>query len=645
MTTDPHADPTGQRAALRRRRPGAAALLRLVLAPLLLGLGACASSGEDEIFRVPDPETKIAYVPELEGAPTDAMDALMRESLAIFRRQEEGAQSLAFLRRRAQGDIDTAQTILRSRGFYEAEVTVSVTDGAAAGGAADGTAGGATADGGPETPVATATLTIEPGRRFVLARHDLVLEGAGATPPPDFDAAELGSPVGRGARAAEIQAAEQAAVARLRADGRPYARFESRDAVADLEAATIEVTSRIAAGPFYTYGPLSFSGAPNVEDDYLASYRTWAEGAPISEPEITAFQRELTDTGLFRLVSVTPPEDPPPGDTAPIGVRLEEAPFRTIGGSLRFSTDEGPAARATFEHRNLFGANETLTLEAEASIDQQIAGATYLEPQYLRPGQDFLAGLELRRIDDDRFDELGATITAGLQRELGERWTVGAGGLLEFSVIDDTGEDRTAILGGIPVFASYDGTESELDPTRGQRLRLSATPFLGQFDEALTTFLVLEARGSAYQDILGDGRFVFAERARLGSIVADELDDVPPTRRFYSGGGGSVRGYEQDLIGPLDRMNDPTGGLSVAEVGLEFRGRIWQDIGGVVFLDGGIVGEDSVITGDEDFLVAAGTGLRYYSPVGPIRLDVAFPLNGHDVDDSFQVYFSIGQAF
>jgi len=622
----------------------------------MLSLGACASNGDDDDLFFAEATTKIDYDAELTGAPSDAIDSLLRASLATFRRQEDGAQSLAFLRRRAQSDIETAETILRSYGYYEGTMEVAVdapneqrAEGDAAGeeAAGDEAAGdeasedAATADAAP----ARARLTVRPGEQFTLVRHRLILIETGDTPPGDMDAAALGSPVGEGAVAAAITAAEQAAVAQLTENGRPYAVFRSRDAVADLEANTIEVDSVISTGPAYRFGELAFEGNPNIDDAYLESYRPWAPGDPYQDSLVQEYQRDLAETSLFRGVSVTPPDTPPEGETVPMAVAMEEAPFRTVGVGLRVSTDDGPEGRATFEHRNLFGANEQLTLTLRAGLDEQIAAANILTPQLLRDGQAFTTGLELRRIEEDRFDELGGTLTAGISRELTDRWTVGFGGLAEYSRIDDDGEESTAILAGLPLFAEFDGSNDDLNPTTGQRLRLDVTPFAGQFDEEFASFLVLQARGSAYQDLSGNGRFVLAERARIGSILSDDLDTVPPTRRFYSGGGGSVRGFQQDFIGPLDDSNDPVGGRSVAEAGIEFRGRIWGDIGGVVFVEGGTVSEEVIIDFSEDFLVAAGAGLRYYSPVGPIRVDVGFPLNGRDVDDSFQVYFSIGQAF
>ncbi len=638
MPTCPPPTPCRRAWPIRLRRTAATRLRGVALPWLLAGLLGC-SSGEDELEAgFADPATRLDYTVEIEGAPGPAggeIASLIEQSVALTREQDTGAASVAFLRRRAEGDEATVQTILRSYGYYAAEVRSEVEpppEGAE-----------------PGARQGVARLVIEPGPQFTLAEHRLRLVETGETAPGPLDAAALGSPVGGPAVASAILAAEQAAVAKLRREGRPYASFEGRDAVADLDAATLEVASTVATGPAYVFGPLAFDGAPNVEDAYLRTYVPWEEGAVFDVDALNRYQERLFGTGLFVGASAQPPEEPPEGEAAPVTVRLEEAPFRSIALGARFSTDDGPSGRVDFEHRNLFGAGERLGITVDAGFDEQIGRITLRKPQYLRDGQDFTTAFEVRHVTDDAnsgaFDETGATLTAGLERRLTPRWTVGAGGLLEASLIDDGTDETEAYLAGLPLFAAYDGTDDKLNPTLGQRLRLTVTPFTGFFDDAPTAFTRVEARGSAYQDLTGTGRYVLAERGRLGTILGGRQDNVPSTRRFFSGGGGSVRGYENDIIGPLDAENDPEGGLSVAEAGVELRFRVLGDLGLAVFSEAGLVSEDTLPDFSDPIQVAAGLGLRYYSPIGPIRVDVGFPLNGRDVDDTFQAYIAIGQAF
>jgi len=397
------------------------------------------------------------------------------------------------------------------------------------------------------------------------------------------------------------------------------------------------------------FGPVSFEGLKQVDEDYLRTYVPWKEGATFNNSELTAFQRALFGTDLFRALTVGIPDAPPADGTQPaplpVTVKAEEGPRRRISGSLRYSSDLGPAVRASFEHRNLFGANERLLLQAEVALLEQSVGIGLRKPQFLRPGQELVTDLTFTRSTLDAYDAETVTGFAGIERQITPRWRVGIGGLGEGSRINDSGVNTKDILLGIPTFAAYDGSNNLFDPTKGARLRIEATPFAGVQDGSNTEFFVLDNKGSAYLPLDSERRYVIATRGRLATILAPDLASVPATRRLYSGGGTSVRGYREDLIGPLDSKNNPIGGRSAVEAGVEFRARLFGDIGGVVFTEAGSVSTEMFPDFANGVQTAAGLGLRYYSPAGPIRLDVAVPLNRRSADDRFQVYFSIGQAF
>jgi translocation and assembly module TamA len=600
-------------------------------AAVAVALSGCGvrDAGEPPAFE--RPETAVDYAATLDGAPSDEIDAVLRESLATFRRQPDGAQSMAFLRRRAQSDAEIAARVLRSFGYYQSALDYAVTP-------PDG-----------DAPAAVA-LTLRPGAPFILARHGFVAIDDGGAPLDNLEPRAFGSPVGGVAAAGAVLNAEAAAVEALRSDGRPYARAGGRDAVADMDAKTIEIDSVLAVGPRLTFGEIRFEGLERVDAEYLETYKTWEEGAPFDMAALRDFQRALSETQLFSVVSASPPETPPQtgpgGGPAPVIVRAEEGPRRSATAGVRLSTDKGPSARATVQHRNMFGRNETGRFLADVGLEDQRARLDFRAPQYLRPGQDFVSSFEVRRSELDAFDELAATLAAGFERRLDDRWTVGAGGLLEVSEIDDGATEERFFLAGLPVNTAYDGSDDLLNPTEGARLRLDAIPFVGRSDAGDTPmFTRLEAIGSAYLALDEARRYVLAGRARAASIVSEEVTDVPANRRLFSGGGGSVRGYAQDFIGPLDDNGDPIGGLSALELGTELRAQIRDPFGVALFVEGGAVSEDAWPSFSDGAQFAAGLGLRYLSPVGPLRLDVGVPMNARDEDDAFQIYLSIGQAY
>ncbi|MEM6744739.1 MAG: BamA/TamA family outer membrane protein [Pseudomonadota bacterium] len=627
---------------------------------------AADGGGVDDEAPTPfqPPETTIDYDVEIVGAPDETIEDIVRRSLRVTRQQEDGAQSLAFLRSRAAGDVDTVRRILRSFGYYSGDARMLVLSPerrarrearrAAREGGEQGTQDAAAptqaAPDAPETskpPLTLVRVRLRPGPAYRLERHDVVFVDAETVGAPTLGPARAyGSPVDDVAAAAPILDAEGAMVAELRRQARPYARSDGRRALADRDAATLEIDSLIMAGPAYVFGPITFEGAPDVEEAYLRTYAPWQEGEPVDASLLRDYQRALMGTELFGAGRVELPDAPPVGEVAPVSVVLEQAPFRTFSTELFFNSDEGPGGKVGYEHRNVFGANEKLELRGDTTIGRQIALARLSVPQYLRSGQLGVLQAELRNIEDDAFDERGGTLTAGLERRLSDRWRVGLGVLAEHSVINDTGlDDAVANLIGVPAFVAYDGSNSLLDPTDGARLRVTLSPFAGEYQDDPITFGVLDAAGSVYRGLDAEDRLVAAGRLRLGSILAGSNLDIPPTRRFYSGGGGSVRGYQKDFIGPIDRLNSPVGGSSVVEINAELRARVWGDVSVVGFVDAGSVASSAVPTFEEGVQVAVGLGGRYASPIGPIRLDVAVPLEPRRVDNAFEFYVSIGQAF
>lgn len=644
-------------------------------------LSACS---DDEIapaeVQFDKPETAVEYDVRLSGVDRENAADLIVQASELWRKQEDGAQSLAFLRRRAEGDVGTVLKVMRSYGYFEAtveteiiapedrrpgdnvpEAVISETDGepedvaisdenepeevaaAEQPAAAEANADDAAADAEPRALV---LVKVNEGKRYILAAHNFLLLDTGAgDPPAQPDLKAIKSPVGKAARADRILDAEANAVADYRKSGRPYAKFIGREAVADREKAELEVQSTINTGHKYTIGGVTYEGLETIDKEYLDTYIPFGEGDIADPAKLTEFQRALVATGLFDTGSATFPETPPEGDVAPVVVKLEEAKHQTVSAGVKYSSDTGPAVTGGYEHRNLFGANETLTIESEVGIDEQSLDGRYRVPQWLRPGQDQVYGLSLRHIDDDAYEEYGVTFAAGVERELSPQLTVGFGGQIEYSRIDDGEGFENSYLFGIPVFADYDNTDDPLDPSKGFRTRAQATPFAGTIGGTPASFLALDGTASTYLDLTGSRKYILALRGRLGSIVAGNTDIVAANHRLYSGGGGSVRGYKERFIGPLDDDDDPEGGLSVLELGTELRYRINETLGVAGFVEAGSVSTDVVPTFDESIQVAAGGGVRYFSPIGPLRVDFGIPVNPRKVDDFFQFYISIGQAF
>ena len=327
---------------------------------------------------------------------------------------------------------------------------------------------------------------------------------------------------------------------------------------------------------------------------------------------------------------------------------VAERPRRVIGFGADFNTSEGFGARVRWTHRNLFGRAESLHLQAEVGrigknrigdLDYDV-NLRYQAPDFLTRDQTLRAEVSGGRENPEAYRREAVAAFIGLDRRLSDTLEVSAGIKGERSKLDDFIDNEPLDFVSLPAGLRLDTSDDLLDPTSGYRVSLDLTPYFVD-----RTFLHTSVAASAFHDVRENGELVLAGRVRLGSIAGEELLAVPSDKRFFSGGGGSVRGYAFQAIGPRAPDGRPRGGRSLFELGLEGRVRITDTIGAVPFLEGGQVFEEELPSFKENLQFGAGLGLRYFTPIGPLRLDVAFPIDKREDDDAFQLYISIGQAF
>jgi len=621
---------------LARRRPLPVSLASLVVGYALCG-GAQAGNapefvgtGEESKPGAAAPvETEVAYEVQIEGIEQPELLELLRQSSQLVVLSDKPPATAIGLRRRAEDDIDRLQTALRSEGYYDAKIDLDL---------------------GSGTLPAKVTLTIEQGPRYTLAAYDISYVD-GSTPQDDARPRleDIGVTLGMAARAPAVVAAEQDLVEHLQDRGHPIARVAERKTFINRDRREMTVRLSVDAGPPATFGPLAFEGRESIDASYLRRIAEWPEGTVYDRRVVRDLQRRLSGTGLFSTVNAEPAGAVNADGSLPVTVTLVEREHRSIGAAAAYSTDIGPSLEIFWEHRNLMGENEKLRLSATGSPVEQSGEIDFRKPAFLRADQDLLANLTGGHEETDAYERQWFESLAALERPFLENWRVSAGVSFGYEIVDENADNNTGErsfeLFGLPLTASRDTTDDPLDPHSGTRLQLSLTPYTGVGSESLL-FLTAVAGGSAYYAIDREERFVLAGRARVGSIVGETTAALPASRRFYAGGGGSIRGYEYQLVGPIDKDEEPLGGTSLVELGGELRMRVTEEIGVVPFLDGGTVYDDPWPSDKETLRWAAGLGLRYFTGFGPVRLDVAFPLNPRDgVDDAFQFYISFGQAF
>ncbi|BDG72816.1 autotransporter assembly complex protein TamA [Roseomonas fluvialis] len=490
----------------------------------------------------------------------------------------------------------------------------------------------------PREPYRIGTVTVQPA--------------AGADPAPvRAAAAESGLSAGDPARPEAVLSAESTMRDALRRAGHPLAAVAGRETIVDHDRRTMDVTWQVAAGPRATFAAPEVTGQVRTNTGLLE--RTAArqiEGQAYSPAALERARRALVGLGVFESVRIEAAMSLSPGDRLPVTFRVVERPLRAFGGTLSYETNYGAGVSLFWEHRNLFGGAERLRLDGEVArlAEGDFSNATYRAfatltlPEMFRRDIRLTARAGAVRELLDAYDRDAIVASALAERRLSERTALQAGPQFETGRIGRYGDLVPFTLFGFVMGARWDGTTSLLDPTSGARLSVTATPWWS-FDNRVT-YTRLLAVGSTYWDVTGNQRGVLALRGVVGAAVGATRDEITLDKRFYAGGGGSVRGYVFQSIGPRDAGNKPLGGASLLEASIEWRQRISGPWGAVVFVDAGAVGEDAV-PGTGGFRVGAGAGLRYLTAIGPIRVDIGVPLNPQRGDPAYGLYVGIGQAF
>lgn len=447
---------------------------------------------------------------------------------------------------------------------------------------------------------------------------------------------------------AEAVLRAQDALFRLAQKGTCYFNLDVQHAVTlNDRAHSGALTFTVTAGPPATFGDVAFTGQETVRTSHLEKLIPWKRHACYRTGRIERLRTRLLESGLFSSVDIRLPEKPGPDGTVDMIVEVKERAQKTVRAGLTYYTDEGPGATLGWEHRNFFGAAEKLSADLTLSQIQQSLDAEFLKPYFLRRDQSLSLTSSLRRQDTDAFDELALEAGGAIRRDFSRRLTGSLGTNLTLSRIEDKekeGEKSTYGLVSVPATLALDTRDDKLNPHEGWMISGGLTPFVDVLGES-NPFLKLQMSASTYYALGGAADPVLALRGGLGSILGSSASNVPATERFYAGGGGSVRGFGYQDIGPKDEDGTPTGGTSLVTASAELRFKLSDKIGAAAFVDAGSVTEKNV----PDFsslAVGAGVGLRYFTGFGPIRFDVAVPVSGKDdVDQNYQFYISIGQAF
>lgn len=536
-------------------------------------------------------------------------------------------------RRRARAAAEDAIAVLRSEGYYANQVEAEVSE----------------AD--PPRPI----VQILPGRRFVVGGAAIAWQGAA----PDAQSAAaargaLGLETGAPGRAVDVIAAEGRAVAAVQKRGYADATAEPREVIVDHADHTVRPTYRIAAGMLVRLDGLDITPGGRTNPAWLRRLAPWDSGETYDPDDVAELERRLLDAGVYDSVTVAlaPPEKATADGLRPVVVSLSERKSRTIEAGASYATNDGFGVNARWTHYNRLRRADTTAVYGQVSTRDSRAGVEVSLPHWRRAAQTLKTGVVAYRVRTDAYDETGVGVNADVTRRYGKTSYVTAGLSADYSQTEELSE---AVPGMLTTLGRdlvtlqalgdvlLDRSNDPLNPTQGWRLsaRLEPTLILGDTN---LPYLRAVAQGTYYLPLDKQARTVLAGRLRLGRILNGTVDQIPASQRFYAGGGGSVRGFPYQAVGPRLDDDTPRGGVFLFESSFEVRRDLTPKWGMAAFVDAGAVGSSGPID-FQDLAVGVGLGVRYNLGFAPIRVDIATPVARRKGEPPIQVYVSIGQSF
>jgi translocation and assembly module TamA len=575
----------------------------------------------------------IRYTTVVQGLDEVGLAGQFR-SLSALEEGDGEAANAAMVSARAREDEALAVRLMHSLGYY------------------DGTAVSTIEQTPRNSGRVRATIAATPGKLY---RLSTVRIDAGPTVPAGLVDRELNLNPGDPIDAVRIQAAEANVSLRLPQQGYPFTKIGQRDILLDEETHFGEYTLPVDVGQRASFGRIVTEGRRKVFDvDHIELLRRYKPGEIYDTRKVDDLRQALIATSLFSTVSVEPVRTGQPGpegtEVVDLLVRQNAGRARTLAGEVGYSTGQGFRAEATWTHRNLFPDEGALIASGVLGTQEQGISGTFRRSNAGQRDRTFQAQAAINHSDYAAFESYTGTLSVRWSRDSTpiwqKRWTYFYGAEIIGSNEDrynfNRGErDRgTWLIGALPTFLGYDTSDNLLNPTRGFRLKGNFSPETSMRGAA-RPYARLMLEGTIYQPV--SSSIVVAGRARFGSIPGIDRDDLPPSRRYYAGGGGSVRGFGYQELGPRSPDDRPVGGRSLNEFAIEARYR-FGNFGIVPFVDAGQVYEGVTPT-LKDIRLGLGIGARYYTNFGPLRIDIATPMNRKPNESKVALYISIGQAF
>jgi translocation and assembly module TamA len=569
------------------------------------------------------PLAALDYSVEFEGLRDRRALSAVESIAQLVTLKKRPPNSLNALRYRADSDIPVILKVLQAHGYYEAKVQIQIQ---------------------PQGSSFEVFVVIDPGPLYTIESYDVHVTCSQGEVCCPMELKKIGVKLGSPARIETILNAELKVLTVLGECGYPLSEIQERSIVVDGKTKTVRVEITASSLARCTFGNTTIVGENKVKPAYIERKMFWKEGETYNSHLVEETQTALINSGLFNSVLITHEPTPTDNNELPMKIEVTENKYQSINVGVSYQTFFGPGLTGGWEHRNLSGMGRRLSIQGDVTRISQTGIATYIHPDAYQTGGDFIAEGEAAHEKIFAYSMRSYSESNRFDSYYGKRIRFSVGIEGERLFVTDSKVNGEYWLAHAPLYVRWSTANNLLNPTKGVKLEGLIIPSIA-ITEGTQFYATQEITEAAYFPLTKDHKLVLAEELSIGMSWYHTIEAVPLPKRFLGGSEQELRGYRYRTVSPLIGTKPIGGGSSVYGT-LEARFRVSSTIGFVPFFDIGNVYLKSFPTWDGKWFKSVGLGLRYFTFMGPFRLDVAFPLNRRKgIDPVYKILVSIGQTF
>lgn len=567
----------------------------------------------------------LSYKAKFIGLKDKEIIKSIENSTDIFLLKDRPPRTINALRYRIESDLPTVVKTFYAYGYFDATVTYDIEE---------------------ETNMVNVYIFCDPGPRYMLHSYEVCTFPCNEKCTKfELDLEKLDLKLDEGTNSNKLLNAKAELLKFMSALGYPLAKIEKYEAIADGIKKIIDIKICINTGPKCNFGPISISGLKDIYPKYILKKINWEEKELYNPEKIKETQDRLTQSGLFSSVSITHGERPDEENNLPIKIQVIESNHQNVQAGINYATADGPGCLFSYTNYNIGNMGEIINLHGEIAKKALTGYISYKKPDFIWFEQDFFLSAYALRERIRAYNSFTYGSLARIVHRTSKNFHYAYGIKGEHVEVSKSANNGRYLLIGLPAYLRLNSTNHLLNPTQGFCLIYTATPYFN-LDEDFSPFFKQTLATNFYIPVKKNEKIVFATRIQFGSIIGQSVYKIPMTKLFLGGCEDDLRGYRYKTVGPRNSNGDIIGGRSAIYFTFEPRLRISKNFGIVPFFDMGNIKKTSLPSVTGRWRKSYGIGIRYFTFLGPLRMDIAFPLDKYKKGDpSYRIYVSIGQTF